>query len=133
MLMEWNDALVIGIPEIDEQHKMLLEAMNLLSAELQMGHDRAAFADAQRRLREYTELHFSTEEGLMRETGFRGLERHAERHASFVEAMHRFGEKDMKDAPQEARKLLNYLLDWLVDHILGADVVFAHHYRSHKS
>lgn len=134
MLMEWSDALVIGIPEIDEQHKTLLDILNKLNAQILHGHSEEAVERALQKMRDYSVLHFEREEGLMAETGFPGLERHARLHKAFVDKLDEFAAaRQGTEAPEAARRVLSFLLDWLVDHILGADVVFARFYQRSRS
>jgi hemerythrin-like metal-binding protein len=132
--MEWTEALSVGVSEIDAQHKVLVDILNKLNTQIIHGQSLEATREALAGMRAYSLLHFRYEEGLMAETNYPGLEQHARLHRTFMERIdafaleHEAGETQQARA-EHAREVLSFLLDWLVDHILGADVIFSRHYQ----
>ncbi len=64
-LVEWSDTLSIGIPEIDDQHRVLIDLLNQLHAAIREQRGRAECGEILERLIEYTRVHFATEESVM--------------------------------------------------------------------
>jgi hemerythrin len=63
--MEWVPAFEVGQPQIDEDHRTLVERLNQLHRALDQGQDPAEIARVLNFLRDYTVTHFSAEEALM--------------------------------------------------------------------
>jgi hemerythrin-like metal-binding protein len=123
-IVQWCDSMSVGNRHIDEQHKILIDTINqLASAESQ--NERSLVAMIIDELVSYTAFHFQFEEQLMKECGYPDLESHKRIHQGFVDwitdtreefIFHRrtlFGER-----------ILNFLRNWLRDHILGADQLY---------
>ncbi|MBU1248766.1 MAG: hemerythrin family protein [Proteobacteria bacterium] len=128
-LLEWSDALELGIPNIDEQHRRLLDTMNTLSSQIQHGKSGQGYAAAVQEMQDYTTFHFMEEETMMRISGFRHADSHASLHQKFIKETEEFAAIDVTNAPGKALELLLFIQEWLVDHILGVDLVFAQHYK----
>jgi hemerythrin-like metal-binding protein len=73
----WNAAHEVGIPEIDEQHAMLVSLLNELADALRNGEAHEA---ALREVIRYTGFHFATEERLMRGRHYDGAAAHRDMH-----------------------------------------------------
>ena len=66
----WNDSLMTGVPEIDEQHRILVHTFNE-AAESLCGETRREVLEAiTQDLLSYALYHFETEELLMRDAGY---------------------------------------------------------------
>lgn len=130
-LLEWSEALALGIEQIDKQHKILLDIMNELNDQILRGKNAEGSLMAVTRLESYTRQHFADEEALMLQTGFPGLKGHKVVHSRFEDRLKSFAASDFGGEPGKALEMLSFLQDWLVDHILGQDLLFAHHYKAH--
>lgn len=114
----WNDALSVGIDLIDEDHKLLIEQLNLLAtSDLQDTNLIASVIDA---LWTYTREHFAREEDLMRKSAYPRMEDHLRQHKVFVAKLtdvqrrHQAGEVPGTEA-------LTFLQVWLSKHICKTD------------
>ncbi len=116
------------IPAIDREHKKLFEiireANDLIHNSLL--HDKYDKIIAiLEQLREYTETHFAHEEKYMTEIGYPDLAFQITTHTAFIDKLGSidFNElQSMDDNQQEyLEDLIDYLLNWLSEHILGAD------------
>lgn len=121
------DGLRLGIEQIDEQHKKLVdltnEFMQLVLSEKETDWKTHVFNTLNGMLN-YAQEHFSYEEKIMAETAYAGLEHHKKRHDEFVMyAVTRFAgfETMSKD---DAVELMNFLKQWLVNHILEDDKAY---------
>jgi hemerythrin len=120
-LLSWADELSVGVTEIDEQHKKLIDMTNSLHDAMRQGHGRDAIGSIVKGLVEYTVTHFAYEEGEFEKTGFPGLGAHKAEHASFVEKVGAFVEEFQAGKIGLSVEVLNFLSSWLVEHIQGSD------------
>ena len=82
----WDDSYLLGIPEIDSQHKKLLVIANELY-EIAAGSPdsyRLKMSAALKKLTDYTVYHFSSEEAFMRSCGYAGTDAHKTAHDNFL-------------------------------------------------
>ena len=80
MLLEWNENLSVGVPSIDEQHKVLLGLLNELFDATQAGKGQAALGKVLNELADYTVYHFQYEESLFAQTGYGAALDHTKEH-----------------------------------------------------
>jgi hemerythrin len=73
-------------------------------------------------LTEYTKCHFADEEEYMKSIGYEGLEAQQRAHDSFVDKLENIDVQAIDDNPEEElNSLLEFLLGWLINHILYTD------------
>jgi hemerythrin len=121
----WKHVYELGIPAIDEQHKKLFEIANeidkLLNNELIIDkYDHiVAIVDE---LRDYTTEHFAAEEAYMLTNKYPKFLSHKVLHNEFIEKMGSidFGQID-NEQNAYLKEILNFVIEWLVDHILKED------------
>lgn len=116
-LLTWNHACSVGVRAMDDQHGILMDAMNELRLAVVRGAGREQLSELLDRLIEFTRMHFQSEEQLMVQAGYDGLEDHRAQHqhlmAQILHAAHRlqYGEG------VEMSALMGFLHDWFLDHI----------------
>lgn len=124
----FTDKYKTGIELVDNEHKQLFdiirEVNDLIHEELL--HDK--YDEIMRllaELRQYTEFHFSDEEALMEQISYPGFEAQKRAHSAFVERLVEIdlSELDAMDDNQQEYlvNLIDFLLAWLSNHILGSD------------
>jgi hemerythrin-like metal-binding protein len=124
VVFPWNVNFETGIPIIDDQHRRLFELINRLASSLSRGDDAADLDVVFGELATYAEYHFKTEEEVWR--GALGDDpwfvRHCQSHGAFkprvLELMAEKGEVNYEKALGDT---LNFLVNWLVFHILESD------------
>jgi len=121
-----------GIDLIDNEHKKLFEiirrANDLIHTDLL--HDKydeiMAILDE---LKDYTAKHFHDEEDYMTEIGYPRLNAQKTAHAAFIDKLVDISLSDLdtidENQQQYLTELVNYLLDWLCNHILKVDKLIA--------
>lgn len=122
-----DQELMIGIEEIDTQHRELLERMDLLRDHLRRGQSRDAIRDALKFLDAYVAEHFATEVRYMQRYSYPGLLQHKAEHEIFLKdfaalkdaftSLYAQGEMTTFLGVDIVRKLN----DWFTDHIAVAD------------
>ena len=133
MLLMWTDHLSVGIKKFDDDHKRLVRMINELHLALQDRDEQGNITPeeieiALHRLQNYTQYHCLQEEKDLEETGFPDLEEHRAAHrwffAQVAEMTERF--RDSRNA-EHARELMNFMYDWLTNHIHVVDMQYTSH------
>ncbi len=122
-IFEWNDSYSVGISCVDYQHRHLVERINELEAAVSFSSDEASLRRVVHGLLDYTEYHFSTEEALMRAAGPRlsaHYLRHRAEHEQFTAKIQQLSGTPSLNAVLD-ESLFDFLVRWLLDHILGSD------------
>jgi hemerythrin-like metal-binding protein len=119
----WDQRFVTGLETVDEQHRHLVDIVNLVGDILTAQH--ASEDDLQtifKQLADYAHLHFADEERLMKEVGVdqRHAEVHREHHAQFITQVVQMWRGRGKMA-NPAEVLHGFLAAWLSFHILDED------------
>ena len=135
----FSEKFLTGIDLIDSEHKILFDiirqANDLIQANL-LYDKYDEIMTILTELREYTEKHFRDEEDYMEKLQYPKLEEQKTAHNAFVEKLVHINMKELDfidDNQQEYLvELINYLLDWLTNHILGADKQIAIWERQNK-
>ncbi|MBK8174291.1 MAG: hemerythrin family protein [Rhodospirillales bacterium] len=122
-LLRWRDSLSLDVPRVDNDHKRLFELLNRVRFLDLAGDDPQAIGDALSELLLYTQTHFRREEQLMELGGYPGLAGHRRAHQQFTAKVAEIVALFHTD-PQAVRvhDLYDLMADWLVDHVLGADM-----------
>ncbi|MBF0218892.1 MAG: hemerythrin family protein [Gammaproteobacteria bacterium] len=122
----WSGAYATGVSEIDEQHMILVHTLNEAAVTLADDCSHETLESITQDLLSYALYHFETEEELMQRYGYsEGVEADAEQHL----AQHRdFAAKvvkvrdDLKSGITiTAGDILDFLNNWLANHILHTD------------
>jgi hemerythrin len=127
--MMWSKDFEFGIKQIDDQHKKLLETINLLFDSIQSNEGASALDKVLENLVEYVTVHFKTEENLMTGMSFPGYEEHKSIHEKFTKDVMAF--KAKHDAGKEpiTLSLIEFLVSWLHDHLMNTDIKYAQFYK----
>ena len=119
------DHLLLSVPQIDNQHRMLIALVNEFSAAVDAGSSRAELELRVTQLIEAFRVHFGSEEGLMQSSSFPELAPHADEHRKLIAQMS--GLRDGLGSGDvmlcDALALLVRL--WTEQHIAGPDRTFA--------
>jgi len=126
-LFKWHDQYSVGIDEIDNHHKKLIQLINDLGQGLIQGKNGETVARVIDEVDDYARYHFSAEERLMEETGYPDLSVHREIHQNFVEQITLIRSEFSTEPRMVGVKLLNYLRSWIVSHIQGDDQKYIPH------
>lgn len=121
--IQWTPALAVGVPEIDAQHQELFRRAEQLITALRAG-DRSEVPPLVRFLSDYAKEHFASEERIMKEIGYPGLDAHREAHKGFREGLAELTADFQRKGATAlvALSVHNWLSDWLRQHVSGPDV-----------
>ena len=135
----FTDKYKTGIELVDDEHAHLFEIIrdtnDLIHAELL--HDK--YDEIMRLLAElknYTEFHFHDEEMLMERIHYPQLEAQKRAHSAFVGRLVEIDLSELDDMDNNQQEylldLIQFLLGWLSNHILGADKKIGQFMREHQ-
>jgi len=123
MRIRWSSDLETGVRAIDRQHEELIGMLNELDAAHAGGCPQSVLDDVLQRLGTYVIFHFGTEEALM--AGLPHNEEHARQrrheHAGFIDKLAGLRAQGADDGRQTMEALIDYLNEWLYQHILKSD------------
>ena len=119
----WNQKLAVGVPTIDSQHKELFARADALLAAMSQGKSAQEVKPLLDFLDDYCSSHFASEEKLMREKRYPGLQEHAAQHAIFVKQFQEVVEQFRAKGPSITVSLgvQKLVSGWLVQHIGSVD------------
>jgi hemerythrin len=124
-LIEWNDQLSVKVGEIDSQHKRLIEMVNELHAAMKEGKAREALGAILNGLMEYAAIHFSTEEKYFDQFNYVNSGSHKREHQGFVNKVKEFKAGFDKGKMMLSLEVMDFLKDWLINHIQKVDMAYA--------
>jgi hemerythrin len=120
----WNKEFSTGEPEIDSQHKRIINQINYLIDNLDR-EDRANLnEEIIRNLDNYSNEHFTTEEGLLRKLNYPGLDYQIKEHNAFKLKNVKSAVKILKGFDNIPEETIQFLKDWWTNHILKIDMEY---------
>jgi hemerythrin-like metal-binding protein len=115
--VKWNESLSTGIDTIDEHHRYLFDLINDLFEVVKHKRGAGEIAKLLKATDAYAQVHFRTEEQMMRHYGYDGIYRQEQQHHAFEARIQEFYE-ELHENPLVAQfNVLSYLRDWLIHHI----------------
>lgn len=121
-LIEWREQFAIGLPEVDHEHRELIDEINRLHARLAAGAGADEVADVLGEIESGISAHFALEEKNMQRLGYDGYGSHKTDHESLLDDI-----LDIADGVDAVRgydpeALAARLAEW-----------FGAHFRSHDA
>jgi hemerythrin len=120
-MIEWNDKYSVNISLIDEQHKKLFEILNkaiIAKKHSKVTKDILGILDE---MTEYALEHFEIEERYMKEFHFPEYQTHRKEHIDFANDTIDYKNRVVGGDFQILNEILDYLKQWLVNHIQVSD------------
>ena len=123
----WLDKYSVQVDKIDEQHKMLVELLNQLASAMSQGKGRMVLESVLEKLVDYTVFHFSEEEKYFDQIDYPQAGDHQKEHADLLEEVIQFKADFDAGNVRITVKLMQFLKEWLINHINGTDKQYSHH------
>lgn len=124
-IMSWHDGMSVGVEELDNDHRTLIDLLNQLTG-ADRRHDRINLESVLDELVDYTVFHFEREEALMAAAGFPDGDAHRLMHRLLTDQVMTIRRRLMT-APERGLgdHVMEFLSHWLADHIMKADMRYA--------
>lgn len=126
--MLWKEEYSVGIDALDEQHKEIINLINILRRGIDEHEEKKALNYATQKLLEYTLFHFSSEETLFKEFDYPETASHKVEHSFFIQKVSDFKKKFDSGESIEVG-LEGFLTGWLSHHIMEVDHKYAKFFK----
>ena len=121
--MKWDPKYSVGVKDIDDQHRKLIN----LIAQLQGVLDQGAVSRKNelfvvlKALIDYTHYHFEAEEQLMEEIRYSDRDGHKVLHQTLIDQIQDILKRAKQGESLNVFDLIGFLKSWLIDHIMKED------------
>ena len=130
-LIVWNDDYSVQIQEFDVQHQRLISLLNELHQAMLEGKNKVLVSRILNDLVDSTRRHFAAEERRMQEAAYPDFLSHKMEHYKLKHQVTDFLEEFDAGDGAISVQMMDFLKDWLVRHINGADKKYTPHLRAH--
>lgn len=129
---KWTNRLEIGVREMDDEHKVLIDHMNRVYEANAAGHNKVEILESLRALLDYSKSHFADEEKYMDSIQYPELKVHKQAHEALIRRL-----EDDYRIFENGGKLLtegffSFLGFWLKTHIHAVDTKYGQFVKRNK-
>ncbi|MFH2091682.1 MAG: bacteriohemerythrin [Pseudomonadota bacterium] len=125
-LMPWSSKFQTKIEKVDTQHKELVRLVNLLHKAMRLQKGASEVGGILNDLAQYTVFHFRfEEEELFKKYKYPEYEAHKKIHKDLVAQVGAFQEAFKSGKATVSMDLMDFLKDWLKNHIMKTDMAYA--------
>jgi len=127
----WGKTLTLGVPEMDEEHQILVSKINALIRSLNNGKNKQENLTAFKAMAAYVVEHFADEEALMARVSYPQLKAHQEVHRRLLQQAGEF-QRAIEINTLNHNELRLFLQEWLISHIKGTDAKYVASYQQQQ-
>ncbi len=123
MAITWTQDYSVGVKEIDLQHQHFVDLMNQAYEAIYRNEPKEKILSLVEEIFSHGAIHFHTEEGYFDKFQYPYAEMHKEAHKNLLEQTSVFKSKigSEIDYKKEVSNLIDFLENWLVEHMLTHD------------
>ncbi|NWG31359.1 MAG: hemerythrin family protein [Rhodocyclaceae bacterium] len=118
----WSKTLSIGVEEVDEDHRKLVDIFNTLNHAVKEREAPEYLAAVLDELINCTVWHFSHEERLMLKYQYKDMEAHKAEHRELIETVKELQQELLQGGGEMTERHIEILERWLTEHILTTDM-----------
>jgi hemerythrin len=120
--IEWGDSFLIGIEELDYEHKVLINDINRLHLELARHDEKSEIEKCLGDIYARMQAHFALEEHVMKEHQYRFYDEHKREHEGLLDSYSEYMMQILNDsAVTFSNSIEDTLRRWVLNHILNSD------------
>mgnify|MGYP001398882160 CR=1 FL=1 len=127
----WKDEYSVQVKELDDQHKHFVGILNNLYTALQNMELEAKIKPILDDLVAYAVTHFSTEEKYFDMFGYELAGEHKLKHKELLDQVNVFMQRYKTEGTKIIKDLLDFLEDWLVQHLAEYDQKYVQCFKEH--
>ncbi len=120
-LLQWRDEFILGIAEVDHEHRELIELINKLQQDLHAGTDTQRIVSVLGEIYAQIAAHFALEEKMMRNTHYPAYAEHKEDHETLLDDLRDIMDDIEDDGVLDEAQLTDDLNRWFGDHFQTHD------------
>ena len=132
-IIKWTDDLILGIEEMDVQHRKLVDLINDFYDGLKSKSNDELIAELIKGVNDYTLFHFSAEERLLNKYNYTDTAGHTNEHNDFKSKLSEIESRFKSGRLILSFELTNLLKDWLINHIKVSDKQYAAFIKQQRS
>jgi hemerythrin-like metal-binding protein len=117
----WDAEHALGVETIDTEHQLQTRLVAVLRDAVETGRDRAVISEILRRVEDTSNVHFMSEELLMRLDAYDHYGAHVEEHRKLLEQLAKVRARFDNDPTTDLRGTIEWVEQWLSNHIKGMD------------
>jgi len=114
----------VGEKSIDAEHDLQMQLLDSLSQAIQRGGELSPMKYILEQFIEFSDMHFLSEQLVMRLHGYPGYEPHLEEHTRLMKKVREIRANLMKGENEPSLVLVKELREWLMQHIASEDAAF---------
>ena len=112
----WNQACTVGVQAMDDQHGILLDALNELRMALLQGTESRTVREMLARTVDLMRMHLESEDRLLTLHGFPGVAAHREEKQRLLGRLEQFNIRFEQRHTPAAYELVEFLRKWFTTH-----------------
>ena len=120
-LFIWNDGYSINVEDIDEQHIALFDITNRILRAINKGFNSLVLKEMLNQYSVALKLHCKNEESILQKHGYSNLAEHKKAHDTLIKKVKAYNKKIEQMNYHEKKELVEFLKNWLLEHILIED------------
>jgi len=121
-LFEWDESFLIGIEELDHEHKVLMDDIKTLHEELTRHDQKSEIEKCLGDIYARMQAHFALEEHVMKEREYEFFDEHKREHERLLDSYSGYMIQIMNDAAVTSGNPIEETLShWVMYHILNSD------------
>ena len=114
----------VGEKVVDAEHDLQMQLLDSLSQAIQRGGELSPTKYILEQFIEFSDMHFLSEQLVMRLHGYPGYEPHLEEHTRLMKKVREIRANLIKGERQPSLVLVEELRAWLIEHIATEDAAF---------
>jgi hemerythrin len=119
--LTWSHECIVGVQAMDDQHGILMDTLNELRRMLVKGAERRNICLQLERLIDFTQMHFHSEEQLLRQHGFPRTDEHRNAHNALLARLYKALENLNREETIHFSSVLQFLPAWYQEHVEQLD------------
>ena len=125
LVLEWCPEYSVRHEQLDSEHQRFFQLVRNLYEAIRVSASRAVIGAILGELYAYSVSHMTHEEDILEECGYPELASHRAEHKQFRKKIRDYMDEFESGNTAIALSLLQFLQDWLRDHLVGADQRYA--------
>ncbi|MBL7215646.1 MAG: hemerythrin family protein [Phycisphaerae bacterium] len=121
MKIKWDKSIGVGVPQLDEDHKRLVDILNYIDAHQSDDVKSETVSLVMEQIREFASSHFRREEKYMQSIDYPEYDSHKILHKQFREKTAALCIDVMNHKKTTPQNIYHFLHNWVLEHMLHAD------------
>ncbi|MEG3619541.1 hemerythrin family protein [Magnetovibrio sp. PR-2] len=132
-LILWSDTMKVGVPSIDHEHEHLIDVINKLGEEIELGTSPDMLETLLGEIYAQVESHFTIEERVMREHAYPGFSAHRKDHETLLDSIQTVMDEVSYSTSSEISGALGRKMSiWFTEHFRTRDRDFSQFASDHR-